>query len=67
MRIYAADLAEFRAMNRYFCARGCRAWARAHGFSWAEFVREGVEEKALLATEDALALAIVRWKREREK
>ncbi|MDR0736098.1 MAG: hypothetical protein LBF51_04570 [Zoogloeaceae bacterium] len=61
LRIYAADLAEFRARHQRYCARGCREWAQAHGLDWAEFVRNGVTAEQLLATGDALAKALVDW------
>ena len=65
MKITAADLAEFRTKNQAFCAKGCRAWAAAHGFDWADFVENGVTAERLLSTGDALALEIVDWKRKK--
>jgi hypothetical protein len=61
LRIYAADLAEFRARHQRYCARGCREWAQAHGLDWAQCVRNGVTAEQLLATGDALAKALVDW------
>jgi hypothetical protein len=49
-----------------FCRDGARRWARAHGFDWRDFARNGVEAERLEATGDALALALVRHARECE-
>lgn len=49
-----------------FCRGGARAWWRAHGLNWAEFVRDGIASEKLEATGDALGLALVAWARECE-
>lgn len=43
-----------------FCRTGSRSWARSHGLDWDEFVRNGIEEEKLLAT-DAFGVALVAW------
>lgn len=47
-----------------FCRNGARQWARAHGIDWRQFVLHGIEEGELLATDDAFAIALVRWAHE---
>ena len=42
-----------------FCAQGSRDWFAAHGLSWADFVANGLDEAALAATGDAMALAVI--------
>jgi hypothetical protein len=44
-----------------FCASGGRRFFEQHGLDWAAFRRAGIDSQALLATEDALAIALVRW------
>jgi hypothetical protein len=44
-----------------FCRGGARAWFRAHGMDWTDFVRNGIAADALTATGDGLALALVDW------
>jgi len=41
------------------CARGGRAWFERHGFSWADFLRDGIDADILRATKDALAARAV--------
>ena len=43
-----------------FCARGIRAWADRMGLDYADFVKNGIDEEVLLATNDPMALAVVR-------
>jgi len=43
-----------------YCRTGSRAWARSHGLDWSDFVRNGIEEEKLLAT-DAFGVALVEW------
>lgn len=47
-----------------YCARGTRAWFARHGLDMRTFAREGLDEAVLLATGDALAIALVRWAHE---
>lgn len=50
-----------------FCRGGARDWFRAHGLDWAAFVRDGIDEAALTATGDGLALALVAWAHKRQE
>jgi hypothetical protein len=52
--------------NPGFCRDSSKAWARAHGLNFKEFVRHGIEAEKLEAIGDAFALALVRWARECE-
>jgi len=63
MRVTAADLAAVPfAGKQGYCMAGCRQWAARHGFDWADFVRDGIPAETLIATGDALAIAVVEWK-----
>lgn len=42
-----------------YCSSGMREFAKRHKLSWTKFLKEGIDEKLLLSTEDAMALAIV--------
>ena len=50
-----------------YCAAGSRQWFAAHGFSWADFVNDGIPASQLVATGDPLALALVKHAREQEQ
>lgn len=47
-----------------YCSRGMRTFAERHNISWIRFLKEGVDEKLLLSTKDAMALHIVEKARE---
>lgn len=47
------------------CGPGVRAWGEQHGFEWRDFVKNGIESDALLATGDALAARVVQIAEER--
>lgn len=49
-----------------YCRDKSKAWARAHGIDWRDFVRNGIEAETLEATGDAFALALVKHARECE-
>lgn len=49
-----------------FCLPKARTWFRDHGLDFADFIRNGVDENALLATGDGMAEALVRWAHESE-
>lgn len=38
-----------------YCARGSRAFFEKHGFSWTDFLRNGIEREKLEALNDAMA------------
>lgn len=44
-----------------FCRDKSKTWFASHGLDWRAFVRDGIDEQVLLATDDAMALAVVRW------
>lgn len=48
-----------------FCRGGARRWFAAHGLDWSGFVKQGIEAEILVATGDAMALALVEWARTR--
>ncbi|MCP8465183.1 hypothetical protein NK553_14620 [Pseudomonas sp. ZM23] len=47
-----------------YCHRATRAFFERHNLDWLEFVRNGIDEEALTATGDALALRLVEHARE---
>lgn len=50
-----------------YCSRGARAFAQRHGIDWPTFCRQGVPAETLIATGDAMAAAVVRAAKERER
>lgn len=42
-----------------YCNPGARKWFRFHGLDWDKFIREGIDADVIIATGDALALAVV--------
>lgn len=42
-----------------FCAHGVRAWFARHNMDYTDFLKNGVDEEVLLATNDPMALAVV--------
>lgn len=44
-----------------YCNRGARPWFARHGLDWTAFVKHGIDERALLATGDGFAAALVDW------
>lgn len=53
-------------VGKGYCVKGSRAWAERHGIDFDKFVREGVPASVLVATQDALALELVRVAQEEE-
>lgn len=49
-----------------FCLSGTRAWFARHDLDFRAFVRQGIDEEALLATGDGIAIAMVAWAHECE-
>lgn len=62
MRITMKDI---RAAK--MCFDGTRAFFLKHGFDWTAFLKEGIEEEYLIATNDAMALKVVKVAHGREK
>ena len=50
-----------------YCSEGMRIFAKRHNYSWAEFLRQGVDEKILLSTGDSMAIQIVEKAKEHGK
>lgn len=50
-----------------FCRSGARKFFVEHGLDWAEFVSNGIAAEKLVATDDALASALVEWARKCEE
>jgi len=47
------------------CFQGSRPWLARHGFSWQEFLANGIDAETLEATGDALALRVIAQARAR--
>lgn len=50
-----------------FCRRGARVFFARYGLDWGLFIKEGIDEEALLGTGDALAIALVEHARSCEQ
>jgi hypothetical protein len=48
------------------CARGTRRWFERYGLDFRSFLKNGIPADQFLATNDGLAIAIVKRKLERE-
>lgn len=46
-----------------FCASGSRDFFTLHSLDWNAFINQGLPEELFLATNDALALALVEYAR----
>ncbi len=42
------------------CAKGTRDWWAAHGFSWSDFLANGIPAEKLASTGDPYALHVVK-------
>lgn len=47
-----------------YCHRAAREFFARHGLDWQDFLNNGVDEELLLATQDAMAQALVEHARE---
>ncbi len=54
MNIYMTDIRKAR-----MCSRGARAFFVKNGLNWEKFLKEGIPEEELLATNDAMAKQVV--------
>ena len=43
-----------------YCLAGVRPWFRRHGFTWSEFLGDGIDAERLRATGDALIDPVIR-------
>lgn len=57
VRVYLRHLGA--AKPRPICHSGGRKWWARRGWSWSDFVRDGIEGQRLLDTGDALAIRVV--------
>ncbi len=48
-----------KAIGRGYCSKGARAFAIRNKLDFQKFVHEGIPEEDLLATGDAMAIAVV--------
>ena len=46
-------------LRPYHCVTGIRRWFELHGLDFADFLKNGIDAEALLATGDALAINAV--------
>ena len=46
-----------------YCNKGARDFFTRHNLDWSEFVRNGLPEEVILATGDAMAIAVVEFAR----
>ena len=49
-----------------YCLAGVRPWFRRHGFSWQDFLAQGIAADRLRATGDALVEPVIRIAEMRE-
>lgn len=52
-------LEHMRAPGLNYCSRGARSFFQIHNLDWQRFITEGLPEEQLLATGDAMAIAVV--------
>lgn len=69
MIVTTRDVFTIRGYSRRqgFCRSGARRWFAANHLDWRDFVKNGIEAERLLATGDALAIAVVKWAAERQQ
>lgn len=48
------------------CSRGARTFFERHGLDWNDFLKNGIDSRALLNTEDAMAIKVVEVARGRK-
>lgn len=60
---FIVTLSDARACK--LCMTGSRAWAKAYGLSWDEFIQNGIPASKLIALNDAYADRIVAQARKR--
>lgn len=46
-----------------YCRKGTKEFFERHGLDWKKFLAEGIPEEGLLATNDAMAAAVVEFAR----
>lgn len=45
--------------NGRYCSKGMRKFAEKHNIDYTKFLKEGLDEEILLATNDAMAIKVV--------
>lgn len=55
MKIYMADIRKAK-----MCSGGARAFFLEHGLDWQNFLKNGIDLEKIRATNDAMALQVVR-------
>lgn len=58
MSDYSDVIVRVRHLDGLFCRRGARNLAAHLGFDWMDFVQHGVTADKLIATGDAMAVAL---------
>ena len=41
------------------CARGVREFFRRHDLNWSDFLKNGIDEKIIAETNDAMAMKVI--------
>ena len=54
MKIYITDVRKAK-----MCGRGARQFFIRHNLDWMDFVKNGIEERVLIETKDAMALRCI--------
>lgn len=49
-----------------FCSSGTKAWFAKHGFSWQDFLLNGIDAEKFEATGDALGLRVAKIARDED-
>jgi hypothetical protein len=59
--ITMSDVRKTRGFSRRvgLCSRGTRLWFKTYNLDYTDFLKNGVAEEVLLATNDAFAIAVV--------
>lgn len=48
-----------KAAGIMYCNPGARVWFKRHNLDWNTFIKDGLHADVLIATNDAMALAVV--------
>lgn len=65
MKINLRQVRAYPSMGRgSHCSNGLRLFAQRHQLDWNAFIADGIDEEVLLATGDAMVIAVVNWVKE---